>query len=124
MASPRLKAPGQGGALSGARVVAFIFVVLTVGFSGWLTAVVAGAPVGLASAIGGALAGVVGFFMLVFGSLYEVRTFTCPSCGQTDQTLKHIGSYNCFNCGATYYIHDKEIKSIGVSQANNQYESV
>lgn len=114
MASPRLKEPCQGGALSGARVLAFVFVVLTVGFSAWLTAVVAGAPVGLSSAIGGLVAGVLGFFILVCGSLYEVRTVTCTSCGQNDQTLKHIGSYNCFNCGAKYYVYDKEVKDISV----------
>ncbi|TYO94951.1 hypothetical protein LX24_01967 [Desulfallas thermosapovorans DSM 6562] len=112
MASPRLKEPGQGGALSGARVLSFVFVVLTVGCSACLIAIMAGVPVGFASAIGGAVAGVVGFFILAFGSLYEVKTITCSACGQTDQTLKHIGTYNCFNCSTKYYVYDREVKSI------------
>lgn len=112
MASPRLKSSSQEAALMFVRVVTFISVVLIVGFAAWLTAVIAGLPQGLAAAIGGSIAGVVGFFMLAFGSLYEVKVFTCPNCQHTDKTLKQIGYYNCFNCGTKYHIYNKEVRVI------------
>ncbi|SFR09994.1 hypothetical protein [Desulfoscipio geothermicus] len=113
MASPRVKNSYQEAALSWIRVLAFTVVVLIVGFSAWLTAVVAGATWGLAAAIGGSLAGVAGFLMLACGSLYEVGHFTCPACGHSDKVLKQIGYYNCFNCDTKYYVYDNEIKELG-----------
>lgn len=112
MASPRIKDIYQEAALSGARVVAFTTVILVVGFSAWFTAVVAGASWGLAAAIGGSIAGFVGFVMLACGSLYEIKTVTCQSCGQSDKTLKEIGYYNCASCGEKYYVCDNEIKGL------------
>lgn len=112
MASPRIKNSFQAGALSGARVLAFAAITLIVGFAVWLIAVVAGASWGLGGAIGGSLAGITGFCILVFGSLYEEKYFTCPSCGRSDLTLKQIGYYNCSACGAKYHLYDKEITSI------------
>ncbi|SFG00372.1 hypothetical protein SAMN05660649_00435 [Desulfotomaculum arcticum] len=112
MASPRLKNNYQEAALSIIRILTFTAVTLIVGLSVWLTAVVAGASWGLAGAIGGTIAGITGFCILVCGSLYEVKNFTCPSCGKSDHTLKQIGYYNCSECGTKYHIYDKEINSI------------
>ncbi len=113
MASPRIKNNYQEVTLIFVRILAYITILLIAGFSAWLTAVVAGASWGLAGAISGAAAGLAGFFLLVCGSLYEVNTFTCRSCDHSDRVLRHIGTYNCYNCGALYYIYDNEIKSIG-----------
>lgn len=115
MASPRIKNVYQEVALSFSRFLAFSSVVLIAGFSTFLTAIVAGVSVGLAGAVGGSIAGVVGFLMLVFGSLYEVSSFTCSSCGHTDKVLKQIGYYNCFNCDTKYYIYNNDVKQISIS---------
>lgn len=112
MASPRIKNNYQEVTLVFTRILAFVSVVLIVGLSAWITAVVAGAPWGFAAAIGGSVAGVAGFFMLICGSPYEVRTFTCPNCGHSDRTLKDIGYYNCFNCGTKYFIYNQESSTI------------
>ncbi|WP_051273302.1 hypothetical protein [Desulfotruncus alcoholivorax] len=114
MASPRLKDIYQEAALSVVRILTFTVVTLIVGLSVWLTSVVAGASWGLAGAIGGSIAGLTGFFILVCGSLYEVKNFTCPSCGKSDHTLKQIGYYNCSGCGSKYHIYDNEISSISL----------
>ncbi len=108
MASPRLKDSCQESSLIFTRVLAFVSILLIVGFAIWITAVVAGAPWGFAGAIGGATAGVAGFFMLTFGNFFDVRSFTCPNCGHTDRTLQDIGYYNCFNCDTKYHIDAKE----------------
>jgi hypothetical protein len=121
LASPRIKNNYQEAALIFVRILAFASVVLIVGLSAWVTAVVAGLSWGLAGAIGGAIAGVAGFFMLVCGSLYEVKIFTCPACNHTDRTLKHIGYYNCFNCGAKYYIYENEVKNLGTGIAPSNF---
>ncbi len=116
MASPRIKNNAQEVTLVFARIVAFVSIVLVIGLAGWVTAAMAGAPWGFAGAIGGAAAGVAGFFLLVCGSFYEVTTFTCPECGQTDRVLKHIGTYNCFKCGKLYYIYDNEADKVTLQQ--------
>ena len=117
MASPRIKNNRQEVALVFIRLFAFVAVVLIIGLSAWLTAVVAGLPWGFAAAIAGIAAGVTGFFLLFLGSLYEVNTFTCSNCGQTDRVLKHIGTYKCFNCDTLYYIYDRETTKLN-SQPN------
>lgn len=117
MASPRLKNNYQEVTLVFSRILAFASVVLIVGLSTWVTAVVAGASWGFAGAIGGATAGTAGFFLLIWGSLFEVVTFNCPNCGQTDRTLKHIGYYNCYNCGSEYYIYGEETYPVGTETA-------
>ncbi|HBX22017.1 MAG TPA: hypothetical protein DEF34_00055 [Desulfotomaculum sp.] len=109
MASPRLKDNCQELSLIFSRLLAFVSVLLIVGFATWMIAVVAGAPWGFAGAIGGATAGVVGFFMLLCGKFFDVRTFTCPNCGHSDRTLQDIGYYNCFNCNTEYHIAEKEV---------------
>lgn len=113
MASPRLKTDSQETALMFVRVLAFFTVIFIVGLATWLIAFVAGVPQGIAAAAGGSLAGVVGFLILAFGSMFEERVFTCPNCQHTDKTLRRIGYYNCFNCGTEYRIWDKEVRVVG-----------
>ncbi|MCG8403358.1 MAG: transposase [Firmicutes bacterium] len=120
MASPRIKNNHQEITLVFIRLFVFVAIVLIIGLSVWLTAVVGGLPWGYAAAIAGITAGVTGFFLLFFGSLYEVNTFTCSNCGQTDRVLKHIGTYNCFNCGTLYYIYDRENTKLNNQQDMEQ----
>ncbi|MCL2336911.1 MAG: transcription elongation factor 1 family protein [Firmicutes bacterium] len=109
MSSPRLKSGCQESALIFTRLLSFIVVLLIVGLISWITAGVAGAPLGFAAAIGGMIAGVAGFGMLIFGNFFNVKVFTCPHCGHTDRTLQDIGYYNCFNCGTRYQITKESI---------------
>lgn len=112
MASPRIKNDYQEVTLVFSRILAFVAVIVVVGLTAWVIAMVAGAPWGFASAIGGSVAGLVGFFMLICSSPFDIKVFTCPQCNHTDRTLQDIGYYNCHNCGTLYHISDGEVNTL------------
>lgn len=59
----------------------------------------------------GLVAGVLGFFLLVQGSAFEVINLRCPECGNKNRVLRYIGTYQCPNCESVLDIKGSEWKT-------------